>query len=232
MQRDPLGYVDSVNLSEYVASQPLSWCDPLGFGAISTEGLTVTTGVVGQVDKVNSLLQQAAEAAKSGLGFQAEYLLTQARAELEVLTTAGLDARTQEVLMMRAAQAFSGVQRAIAFLSRIDMSAVAKMTSRVQSILGKIFNAFRDHLSDPDIRAAIDNLTGKIKDGHLNEVLSAMNGIRSRINELNAILQRLLQMKNPPTDRIEAVKQIIAEAQAQLDKIIETIRAEVPCFVF
>jgi RHS repeat-associated protein len=232
MQRDPLEYVDGVNLSEYVASQPLSWCDPLGLGPMSTRGLTLTAGVLEQVNRFNYNLQRAEEAAKSGLAGEAEYLLAMARRELETLITAGMDARTQEILTTRAQQAFTGAQRAIEMLRGLDTSLLARTSAQVQDILNKIFNQIRDHLSDPDIKAAIDNLKGKVQDGHLGEVLQALRDISSRINELNLILQRLLRMKDPPTDQIEAVRQLIAAAQAARDKVVEIIRRADPCFVY
>jgi len=46
MQRDPLGYVDGMNLMEYVGSNPVNWSDPTGAQASKEDKSYMATGIV------------------------------------------------------------------------------------------------------------------------------------------------------------------------------------------
>jgi RHS repeat-associated protein len=242
LQRDPLGYVDGVNMYEYVASSPTNFIDALGLygpaGQVGTQGLTA--GAVKIVLQFNKAVSDAAAAvmrcdwagANRAIGEANHYL-----GLLQTLAGAGAAGRNGQVALSKGSSIMQALHRMLQLSQNVNPQVAERAMRGSKPLIDaweKAVRAIRDHLQGHDIRMAIqDLLAGRAKtSAHIHEVRSALNSLSRAISALQDRLNHLLKHHPDAIHEIKALRQLIANMQGILDGVVRELQAGCPGFVY
>lgn len=194
--RDPEGYIDGLNLYERVRSNPVIFADPFGLCQDSTGA----AGGIGGSVAVMRLYEQFWQAIRAGDYYRAQRILAELRDLLSILS----GQLTKEAENVR--KILTGLDKVLSAIKNVG-NILDRLSQGSRDVLERALRAIRDHLTQADIRGAINNIGN-----HLQEVKEALASISNAISNLRGALAQAQRVGD--TELANMIQQQIANLLA------------------